>query len=95
MHAHWIMLLQKFTFVIKHKARKINLVAYAFSWRANLLISVDTSFTGMESLQQQYKTDVIFYSPGRSVIRTLHMMITTSRKGIYSRAINFVSPILH
>ncbi|PKU67703.1 RNA-directed DNA polymerase [Dendrobium catenatum] len=60
MHARWIVFLQKFTFVLQHKAGKVNRVADALSRRAAMLISLQTEITGLQEMKNFYETDEDF-----------------------------------
>ena len=50
-HARWVEYLQNYTFVIRHKKGKDNVVAEALSCRAHLLTLVRVQVTGFESLK--------------------------------------------
>lgn len=63
MHMHWVLFLQKFNFVIRHKARECNKVADVLNIRSSLLIVVNSMITHMESLQKMYEEDVDFSKP--------------------------------
>ncbi|PKU75761.1 hypothetical protein MA16_Dca019717 [Dendrobium catenatum] len=60
MHARWIVFLQKFTFVLQHKAGKVNRVADALSRRAVMLISLQTEITLLQEMKNFYETDADF-----------------------------------
>ena len=55
-HARWVEYLQDYTFVIRHKEGKDNVVADALSRRAHLLTLVRVQVTGFESLNNSYPT---------------------------------------
>ncbi|XP_020682380.1 uncharacterized protein LOC110099531 [Dendrobium catenatum] len=60
MHARWIIFLQKFTFVLKHKNGIQNRVADALSRRVALLTKLETEFNGLTGLQELYPKDEFF-----------------------------------
>uniref|UniRef100_A0A5B7BER3 RNA-directed DNA polymerase n=1 Tax=Davidia involucrata TaxID=16924 RepID=A0A5B7BER3_DAVIN len=60
MHGRWIAFLQRFTFVLKHKAGQQNKVADALSRRAALLAVVSSEITSFESLKELYQEDEDF-----------------------------------
>ncbi|XP_028556143.1 uncharacterized protein LOC114581024 [Dendrobium catenatum] len=62
MHARWIIFLQKFTFVLKHRSGAENRVADALSRRIAILTQVQTDFTGLEHLKDLYQHDEFFRS---------------------------------
>ena len=55
-HARWVEYLQDYTFVIRHKKGKDNVVADALSHRAHILTLVRVQVTGFESLKDSYST---------------------------------------
>ena len=55
-HARWVEYLQDYTFIIRHKKGKDNVVADALSRRAHLLTLVRVQVTGFESLKDSYST---------------------------------------
>lgn len=60
MHARWISFLQKFSFLLKHQAGKLNTVADALSRKRVLLAQLQTEFTGLTCIQQLYADDADF-----------------------------------
>ncbi|KAI0507147.1 hypothetical protein KFK09_013267 [Dendrobium nobile] len=60
MHARWILFLQKFTFVLKHKSEAQNRVADALSRRSALITQLQSDFMGLECLQDLYAADADF-----------------------------------
>ncbi|PKU86846.1 putative mitochondrial protein [Dendrobium catenatum] len=60
MHARWIIFLQKFSFVLKHKSGSQNRVADALSRRSALITKLQTELTGLESLKDLYPQDPDF-----------------------------------
>ena len=60
MHARWIMFLQRFSYVFKHKAGINNKVANALSRRPSLLSIMHSEVVGFENLQDVYPTDPDF-----------------------------------
>ncbi|PKU77925.1 ATP-dependent DNA helicase RecG [Dendrobium catenatum] len=60
MHARWIIFLQKFTFVLRHKSGTQNRVADALSRRAVLLTQLQTDFSGLEGIKDLYIDDIFF-----------------------------------
>ena len=61
MHARWILFLQKFTFVFKHKAGQLNKAADALSRKACLLNSLHAEIISFEAMKELYATDEDFH----------------------------------
>ncbi|XP_071920674.1 uncharacterized protein [Coffea arabica] len=59
-HARWITFIDSFTFVIKYKAGKTNVVADALSRRHTLITTLDAKLLGFEFLKEFYATDLDF-----------------------------------
>ncbi|XP_071920620.1 uncharacterized protein [Coffea arabica] len=59
-HARWITFIDSFTFVIKYKAGKTNVVADALSRRHTLITTLDAKLLGFEFLKEFYATDSDF-----------------------------------
>ncbi|KAK9157680.1 hypothetical protein Scep_004254 [Stephania cephalantha] len=57
MHARWVLFLQKFTFVFKHKQGKANRVDDALSRRSHLLTTLSASLIGFDLLKDLYSSD--------------------------------------
>ncbi|KAI0495115.1 hypothetical protein KFK09_025262 [Dendrobium nobile] len=60
MHARWILFLQRFSFVLKHKSGPQNVVADALSRRHLLITQLQTELIGLECLKELYSTDPEF-----------------------------------
>ena len=59
-HAKWVEFIESFTFVIKYKKGKDNVVADALSRKANLLTRLDISVLGLDEIKEMYATDAFF-----------------------------------
>ncbi|XP_071928097.1 uncharacterized protein [Coffea arabica] len=59
-HARWITFIDSFTFVIKYKTGKTNVVADALSRRHTLITTLDAKLLGFEFLKELYATDSDF-----------------------------------
>ncbi|KAL5550235.1 hypothetical protein UlMin_000411 [Ulmus minor] len=57
MHARWIMFLQRFSYVFKHKPGSNNQVADALSRRPSLLSVMHSEVVGFDNLQEEYVSD--------------------------------------
>ena len=60
MHARWISFIQRFHFVIKHKAGSTNMVADALSRKTNLHTILKSQVVAFDSLPTLYKDDPDF-----------------------------------
>ena len=59
-HAKWVEFLEQFSYVIKHKQGKINVVADAFSRRYTLLNVLDVQHLGFDHTKELYNDDLDF-----------------------------------
>ena len=59
-HARWVAYLERFTYVMKHKAGITNRVADALSRRINLLVTMKVEVPGLYSFPELLKTDPYF-----------------------------------
>nr|XP_027088637.1 uncharacterized protein LOC113709988 [Coffea arabica] len=59
-HARWIAFVESFSYVIKYKAGKSNVVADALSRRYSLLTSLDAKLLGFELIKELYTQDSDF-----------------------------------
>lgn len=60
MHAHWIPLIQRFTFTLKHKAGRLNCASDALNQRALLLVTLRNEITAFDCLKELYEGDGYF-----------------------------------
>ena len=60
MHAHWIVFLQNFSYVFKHKAGSNNQVADALIRRPSLMSVMHFEVVGFENLHEEYVSDQDF-----------------------------------
>jgi len=60
-HVKWIEFLEQFSYVIKHKKRKGNIVVDALSRRHALLSTLETKIFGLETLREICLDDVEFF----------------------------------
>ncbi|RDY05022.1 hypothetical protein CR513_11185, partial [Mucuna pruriens] len=56
-YVRWIEFVENFPYVINHKQRKINIVAYALSRRYDLIAMFETKLLGLECLKELYESD--------------------------------------
>ncbi|XP_024031080.1 uncharacterized protein LOC112094460 [Morus notabilis] len=81
MHARWFLYLERFTFVIKHKAGKTKKVANTLSQKPNFLTNgkpdlihtLATELISLESLRDQYEGDKDFGEIWEKCLRGLHV----------------------
>jgi hypothetical protein len=59
-HAKWVEFIETFTYIIKHKKGKDNVIADALSRRYTMLSQLDHKFLGLESIKELYATDFDF-----------------------------------
>lgn len=57
MYARWLSFIQRFDFVIKHKAGNTNTVVDALSRKVNLLTILKSSIIAFDSLPKLYEND--------------------------------------
>ena len=55
-HGRWVEFLQNYTYVLKHKARVENRVAYALSRHRTLLFVMSTEMAGFEKIKDTYES---------------------------------------
>jgi hypothetical protein len=59
-HAKWVEFIETFSYIIKHKKGKENIIADALSRRYTMLSQLDHKFFGLESIKELYATNVDF-----------------------------------
>jgi hypothetical protein len=59
-HAKWVEFIQTFSYIIKQKKGKENVIADALSRRYTMLSQLDHIFFSLESIKELYATDVDF-----------------------------------
>ncbi|GJZ30242.1 putative reverse transcriptase domain-containing protein [Tanacetum coccineum] len=59
-HGRWLVFLEKFTFVVKHKTGVSNRAADALSRRSNLLVSMQVDVLGLDVIREQLTLDPYF-----------------------------------
>jgi hypothetical protein len=59
-HAKWVEFIESFTYIIKHKKGKDNVIADALSRRYTLLSQLDCRVFGLETIKGQYELDADF-----------------------------------
>jgi transposase InsO family protein len=57
-HAKWVEFIETFSYIIKHKKGKENIIVDALSRRYTMLSQLDHKFFGLESIKVLYTTDV-------------------------------------
>jgi hypothetical protein len=57
-HAKWVEFIESFSYIIKHKKGKKNVIADALSRHYTMLSQLDHKFFGLESIKELYATDV-------------------------------------
>jgi hypothetical protein len=88
-HAKWVEFIKTFSYIIKHKKGKDNVIVDALSRRYNMLSQLDYNFFGLESIKELYATDFDFKEAyencreGRTwnkyMLHEMHGPITRSR----------------
>lgn len=69
MHVRWVVFLQKFSFIIKHKSGHQNRVADALSRCTHLLTALQTEITRFEELKDTYMEDSDFSDMWRKCVQ--------------------------
>jgi hypothetical protein len=59
-HAKWVEFIKTFSYIIKHKKGKENVIADSLSRRYTILSQFDHKFFGLKSIKELYATDVDF-----------------------------------
>jgi hypothetical protein len=59
-HAKWVEFIETFSYIIKHKKGKENVIADALSRCYTMLSQLDHNFFGFDSIKELYATDVDF-----------------------------------
>jgi hypothetical protein len=59
-HTKWVEFIETFSYIIKHKKGKENVIADALSRRYTMLSQLDHKFFGLECIKELYATDVDF-----------------------------------
>jgi hypothetical protein len=59
-HVKWVEFIETFSYIIKHKKGKENVIADVLSRRYTMLSQLDHNFFGLESIKELYATDVDF-----------------------------------
>jgi hypothetical protein len=59
-HAMWVEFIETFSYIIKHKKGKENVIADALSRCYTMLSQLDHKIFGLESIKELYATDVDF-----------------------------------
>jgi len=56
-HAKWAEFIESFSYIIKHKKGKDNVIDDALSRRYNMLSQLDCRIFGLETIKEQYVND--------------------------------------
>ena len=59
-HAKWVEFIESFSYVVKYKKGKENVVADAFSRKSVLLNQLEVEVPGLENIKELYATDLVF-----------------------------------
>ena len=95
MNARWVLIVQKFTFVFRHRTGFQNKVADSLSRRAHLFTVLSTKIIGFEAFPDQYEHDEDFGFTWQQCVSFGHiMLISTFLMAIVFRAINFAFPVV-
>ncbi|RDX83659.1 Retrovirus-related Pol polyprotein from transposon 17.6, partial [Mucuna pruriens] len=81
-HAKWVEFLEQLLYIMKHKQRKANIMAYALSRRHALLAMLETKLLGFESFKDLYVGDDDF--------KEAYEFCTNSAKGGFFRHKGFL-----
>jgi len=62
-HAKWVEFIKTFSYIVKYKKGKDNVVADALSWKSVLLNQLEVKVLGLESLKDLHNNDAEFSQP--------------------------------